>query len=72
MWKLKVSEGDDPWLTSVNNHSGRQYWEFDPNLGTPEEQAAIEKIREEFHNNRYNIKHSSDLLMRLQVTTNPS
>ncbi|XP_022850840.1 cycloartenol synthase-like isoform X4 [Olea europaea var. sylvestris] len=67
MWKLKVSEGDDPWLTSVNNHSGRQYWEFDPNLGTPEEQAAIEKIREEFHNNRYNIKHSSDLLMRLQL-----
>uniref|UniRef100_A0A5B7BS55 Terpene cyclase/mutase family member n=2 Tax=Davidia involucrata TaxID=16924 RepID=A0A5B7BS55_DAVIN len=66
MWKLILSEGDDPWLKSVNNHIGRQFWEFDPNLGTPEERAQIEKVREEFHMNRFQVKHSSDLLMRLQ------
>lgn len=70
MWKLKVSEGkDDPWLRSVNNHIGRQYWEFDPNLGTLEEREQVEKIRANFHKNRFEIKHSSDLLMRMQVTT---
>ncbi|XP_024175550.2 cycloartenol synthase-like [Rosa chinensis] len=69
MWRLKVSEGGrdgNPWLTSVNNHIGRQFWEFDPNLGTPEERAQVEKARLKFHNNRFRSKHSSDLLMRLQ------
>ncbi|KAA8535868.1 hypothetical protein F0562_030812 [Nyssa sinensis] len=66
MWKLKISEGDDQWLKSVNNHTGRQFWEFDPNLGTPEERAQIEKVRDEFRMNRFQVKHSSDLLMRLQ------
>ncbi|KAK9931416.1 hypothetical protein M0R45_018691 [Rubus argutus] len=68
MWRLKVSDGgrDDPWLTSVNNHVGRQFWEFDPNLGTPEERAQVEKARREFNNNRFRSKHSSDMLMRLQ------
>ncbi|KAK9931603.1 hypothetical protein M0R45_018875 [Rubus argutus] len=68
MWRLKVSNGgsDDPRLTSVNNHVGRQYWEFDPNFGTPEERVHVEKVRREFHNNRFRSKHSSDLLMRLQ------
>lgn len=67
MWRLKLSEGKDPWITSVNNHIGRQYWEFDPNLGTPEERAQVEKARHEFRKNRFQSKHSSDLLMRLQV-----
>ncbi|KAM5553516.1 cycloartenol synthase [Rosa sericea] len=66
MWRLKVSEGGSPWLTSVNNHIGRQFWEFDPNLETPEERAQVEKARLEFRNNRFRCKHSSDLLMRLQ------
>ncbi|XP_061990167.1 cycloartenol synthase-like isoform X1 [Rosa rugosa] len=69
MWRLKVSEGGrdgNPWLTSVNNHIGRQFWEFDPNLGTPEERAQVEKTRLEFRNNRFQSEHSSDLLMRLQ------
>ncbi|KAL6191873.1 hypothetical protein ACLB2K_038262 [Fragaria x ananassa] len=70
MWRLKVSEGgsdgSDPRLTSVNNHIGRQYWEFDRNLGTPEERAQVEEARLEFRNNRFRSKHSSDLLMRLQ------
>ncbi|KAM5554115.1 hypothetical protein ABKV19_026046 [Rosa sericea] len=69
MWRLKVSEGGrdgNPWLTSVNNHIGRQFWEFDPNLGTPKERAQVEKARLEFRNNRFRSEHSSDLLMRLQ------
>ncbi|GFS43723.1 lanosterol synthase 1 [Actinidia rufa] len=66
MWKLVVSQGNDPWLKSTNNHMGREFWEFDPNLGTSEERAQVEQIRDEFHSNRFQLKHSSDLLMRLQ------
>jgi len=68
MWKLKLSEGNDPWLKSVNNHVGRQFWEFDPHLGTPEERAQVENYRNEFTKSRFLTKHSSDLLMRFQVT----
>ncbi|KAK2992601.1 hypothetical protein RJ640_015957 [Escallonia rubra] len=67
MWKLIYSEGrDDPELKSYNNHLGRQFWEFHPNLGTTEERAQIEKLREEFTKNRFQVKESSDLLFRLQ------
>nr|GMC65029.1 cycloartenol synthase-like [Ipomoea batatas] len=67
MWKLKLSEGkNDPRLRSVNNHIGRQYWEFNSDLGTPEEKEQVEKLRAKFHKNRFEIKHSSDLLMRMQ------
>ncbi|XP_059634519.1 cycloartenol synthase 2-like [Cornus florida] len=66
MWKLIQSEGDDPRVKSTNNHIGRQFWEFDPNHGTPQEHAQVEKVRDEFHENRFKVKHSSDLLMRLQ------
>lgn len=67
MWKLKIAEGGSPWLRTTNNHAGRQFWEFDPNLGTPEELAAVEEARKSFTDNRFLKKHSSDLLMRLQV-----
>ncbi|PIA29068.1 hypothetical protein AQUCO_06300029v1 [Aquilegia coerulea] len=67
MWKLKIAEGENPWLRTVNNHVGRQVWEFHPNLGTPEELSDIEKAREGYINNRFEKKHSSDLLMRLQM-----
>ncbi|GLT66452.1 hypothetical protein SLA2020_388170 [Shorea laevis] len=66
MWKLKLSQGNDSWVKSINNHIGRQYWEFDPNLGTPEERAQVEKARDGFKKNRFQDKQSSDLLMRLQ------
>ncbi|KAJ6407951.1 hypothetical protein OIU84_011290 [Salix udensis] len=73
MWKLKLSEGNDPWLKSVNNHVGRQFWEFDPQLGTPEERAQVENYQNEFTKNRFQMKHSSDLLMRFQFAReNPS
>ncbi|KAF5184269.1 Terpene cyclase/mutase family member [Thalictrum thalictroides] len=68
MWKLKIAEGGgDSSLRSLNNHVGRQVWEFDPNLGTPEEREQVEKARENFRNHRFQKKHSSDLLMRFQM-----
>ena len=68
MWKLKIADGaGNPWLRTTNNHAGRQIWEFDPKLGSPEELAEIEKVREHFRQNRFTQKHSSDLLMRIQV-----
>ncbi|XP_078434540.1 cycloartenol synthase 1 [Wolffia australiana] len=65
MWRLKCGEGDSPWLRTLNRHVGRQVWEFDP-VATPDELAEVEKAREEFKNHRFENKHSSDLLMRLQ------
>lgn len=67
MWKLKFGDGSSPWLRSLNGHVGRQTWEFDPSLGSPEELAEIEKLREQFRSNRFEKRHSADLLMRLQV-----
>ncbi|CAD5318258.1 unnamed protein product [Arabidopsis thaliana] len=68
MWKLKIAEGGSPWLRTTNNHVGRQFWEFDPNLGTPEDLAAVEEARKSFSDNRFVQKHSADLLMRLQFS----
>ncbi|RXH71376.1 hypothetical protein DVH24_018731 [Malus domestica] len=68
MWKLKIAEGGSPWLRTLNNHVGRQVWEFDPKLGTPEELLEVERARENYHNNRFAKKHSSDLLMRIQFS----
>ncbi|KAK7379932.1 hypothetical protein VNO78_32189 [Psophocarpus tetragonolobus] len=66
MWKLKFAEGGSPWLRTLNSHVGRQVWEFDPKLGSPQDLLDIEKSRQNFHDNRFTHKHSSDLLMRLQ------
>ncbi|KAJ0984134.1 hypothetical protein J5N97_002490 [Dioscorea zingiberensis] len=68
MWRLKIAEGGSPGLRTNNNHVGRQVWEFDPNLGSPEDLAEVEKARQAFHDHRFEQKHSSDLLMRMQFS----
>jgi len=67
MWKLKISEGGSPWLQTLNNHVGRQVWEFDSKAGTSDDHLAVEKARVDFYNKRLIQCHSSDILMRLQV-----
>ena len=70
MWRLKIGEGgNDPYIYSMNNFVGRQIWEFDPNAGTPEEQAEIEHLRQRFTKNHLKGFPSGDLLWRLQVTS---
>ncbi|RDX66383.1 Cycloartenol synthase, partial [Mucuna pruriens] len=66
MWKLKIAEGGNPWLRTLNNHVGRQVWEFDPTLGSPQEFLQIQKARQNFFDNRFTQKQSADLLMRMQ------
>ncbi|XP_028062392.1 taraxerol synthase-like [Camellia sinensis] len=70
MWRLKVATGGgpyEPYLYSTNNFVGRQIWEFDPNYGTPEERAEVEKARESFTLNRSRVKPSGDVLLCLQM-----
>ncbi|KAK2981148.1 hypothetical protein RJ640_013470, partial [Escallonia rubra] len=69
MWRLKVAEGQGPWLFSTNNFVGRQIWEFDHSAGTPEEREEVENARKEYQKNRKNGVHhpSGDLLMRMQL-----
>ncbi|XP_057464119.1 dammarenediol II synthase-like [Actinidia eriantha] len=71
MWKLKVAEGNGPYLYSTNNYAGRQIWEFDPEAGTPEERAAVEEAREDykkvFKKDRSRALPCADLLMRMQL-----
>ncbi|CAO2176096.1 unnamed protein product [Urochloa humidicola] len=66
MWKLKIAEGG-PWIKSGNNNIGRETWEFDQNFGSNEEKEAIDSAREEFQKNRFQMRHSSDILARMQL-----
>ncbi|KAI3740837.1 hypothetical protein L2E82_31311 [Cichorium intybus] len=69
MWELKIAEGDGPYLYSTNNFVGRQFWEFNPDVGTPEEKEEIEKARQNFKDNRRKggFHACGDLLMRMQL-----
>ena len=65
MWRLKIAEwGGDPWLRTTNGHVGRQVWEFD---AAAEPDPAVDAARRAFVERRHDLKHSADLLMRLQV-----
>ncbi|KAJ6372836.1 hypothetical protein OIU76_027213 [Salix suchowensis] len=67
MWRLKTAAGGNPWLRTTNNHIGRQVWEFDPKqTPSPREIEEIENARQNFTENRFRIKHSADLIMRMQ------
>lgn len=70
MWRLKVAKGGgpyEPYLYSTNDFVGRQTWEFDPDYGTADERAEVEKARELFTLNRATVKPSGDVLLRLQM-----
>ncbi|XP_058212109.1 dammarenediol II synthase-like [Rhododendron vialii] len=74
MWRLKIAEGDGPHLFSTNNFVGRQFWEFDPDAGTPEERAEVEQAREYYKKNGKRGPTdrrwpSGDLLARMQLKT---
>ena len=65
MWRLKIADGGrDPWLRTNNGHVGRQVWEFD---AAAEPDPAVDAARRAFVERRHDLKHSADLLMRLQV-----
>ncbi len=76
MWTLKVAEARGPWMQSVNGFSGRQVWEYSSEEKADAEDSladrlAVDKARAEFTKNRYEKRHSADLLMRLQVCMYP-
>ncbi|KAI3960650.1 hypothetical protein MKX01_003824 [Papaver californicum] len=69
MWKLKVSSDQGPfsqWLFTTNNFGGRQTWEFDPDAGTLEDRAEVEKARQEYYENRLKVQASGNVILRLQ------
>lgn len=68
MWRLKIAEGNGPYLYSTNNYVGRQIWEYDPNADGTEQSEEYEKAREQFREQRKKGFHScADLFMRLQL-----
>ncbi|KAL6746722.1 cycloartenol synthase [Haematococcus lacustris] len=76
MWRF-ISAGNtpgadgkaQPLLHTLNQHQGRQTWEFDPSAGTPGDRSRVEELRAIFTKNRHTQRHSSDELLRLQCAS---
>nr|A0A125SXN2.1 RecName: Full=Alpha-onocerin synthase LCD [Lycopodium clavatum]BAU46472.1 onocerin synthase [Lycopodium clavatum] len=70
MWRLRTGSSTvdkaDSWLSSLNNHLGRQIWCYDPEAGTPQEREAVEAECARFTANRHQQRQSADTLLRLQ------
>ncbi|GMH42745.1 hypothetical protein BSKO_10664 [Bryopsis sp. KO-2023] len=74
MWRL-VTAGDsdgDPYLTSLNDNVGRQYWVFEENTAgifDPEDLQRVEQARDKFvkEKKEKGQNHSGDELLRLQA-----
>ncbi|KAM0916428.1 hypothetical protein ACQ4PT_010185 [Festuca glaucescens] len=68
MWRLKIGEGGgDAWLRTKNAHVGPRVWEFDPDAGDLDTLAAVDAARREYTTaGRHRLKHSADILMRIQ------
>ena len=69
MWRF-VSSGDsggNPLLETTNGFVGRQYWQYDPTGGTPEEREEVERLRATFTANRFKKRDSDDAFIRLRA-----
>ncbi|KAJ3669531.1 hypothetical protein LUZ60_011481 [Juncus effusus] len=66
MWRLKISQGGQ-FVRTCRGYLGRETWEFDEQLGSSDERATVERVREEFSLNRFDKTQSSDFLARMQL-----
>mmetsp|Transcript_24175 Transcript_24175/g.67231 ORF Transcript_24175/g.67231 Transcript_24175/m.67231 type:complete len:765 (-) Transcript_24175:284-2578(-) len=68
MWRLETASDSEghPGLRTLNGHQGRQVWVFHPDQGSAQEREAVERLRSEYSAKKYDSRHSSDELLRLQ------
>jgi len=70
MWRFTSAQGaTTPHLTSLNGHAGRQVWAYDEDGGTEDERAAVAAAQAAYASTRRTVKHSGDVLLRLQAAS---